>query len=158
MQNNNKKTFLHGPQLYKNQVKYDHWKVGFQVWFLFGGLPCKWHQKYVEKAGFLAGAGTPPPGDPGILQKCWTDREKEGGRESTSPETSEGSDFSAGCRPEQSSPLPFHDMLHTFQVPTCFLERKKCGLWVQVAKDKQSQFKHAFLFRKIGRWLLCFPQ
>lgn len=51
-----------------------------------------------------------------------------GGWESTSPETSKGSDFSAGCRPGQSSLLPFHDMLHTFQVPTCFLERKKCGL------------------------------
>lgn len=48
----------------------------------------------------------------------------------------EGSGFSAGCRPGQSSLLPFHDMLHTLQVPTCCLGRQKCGLRVQVAKDK----------------------
>lgn len=55
--------------------------------------------------------------------------------------------FQAGCRPGQSSLLPFHDKLHTFQVPTCFLERKKCGR-VQAAKGKLNHFNHAFLFPK----------
>lgn len=83
--------------------------------------------------------------------------QRKGGRESTGPKPSEGSDFSAGCRPEQSSLLPFHDMLHTLQVPTCFLERKKCGLWVQVAKDKRGQFNHAFLLWKIGQLFFSPP-
>lgn len=64
---------------------------------------------------------------------------------------SEVSGFRAGCRPGQSSLLPLHDRLHTFQVPTCFSEREKCGLGVQVAKDGGVEQAYPCIpFLKIG--------
>ena len=75
---------------------------------------------------------------------------KEGGGGKPGGAVSEVSDFRAGCRPGQSSLLPLRDVVHTFQVSTCFLEREKCGLGVEVAKAEWSQFMQAFLSEKTG--------